>query len=79
MAACSAIESLSRREPYISHHQDPINSKRICNKLVFEQLRQTSFLGVPSLDIWEGRGVRMWIEKLVRGGKKNTEELETTQ
>ena len=46
-------------------------------KLELEQLQVKLFsLSLPSLDIREGRGVRIWIERLVRGGKKNTKEFE---
>jgi hypothetical protein len=42
--------------------------------LDFEELRTELLwaLPLPTLDIQEGQGARQWIEKLVRGGKKNT-------
>lgn len=46
--------------------------------LDFKELRTELLwaLPLPPLDIREGQGAQQWIEKWVRGGKKNTDEFE---
>ena len=52
--------------------------KRSIMTLEFEELdgKLLLVLPMPTLNIREGQGIRQWLEKLLRGGKKNTEEFE---